>query len=78
MLYEVITLGINLGTVGFITEINKDEWEESLDKYICGELRVSNRTLLDVQVKRDGDLVFKTIGVNDGIVTSSNIPFSIL
>ncbi len=70
---QIPILGINLGTVGFITEINKDEWEESLDKYICGELRVSNRTLLDVQVKRDGDLVFKTIGVNDGIVTSSNI-----
>lgn len=70
---QIPVLGINLGTVGFITEISKDEWEEALDKYISNDLRVSNRTLLDIEVERDGKRVFSTIGVNDGIITANNI-----
>ncbi|QEN03759.1 NAD(+)/NADH kinase [Thiospirochaeta perfilievii] len=71
--YQIPILGINLGTVGFITEIAKGEWREALDKYIDGTLRVSNRTLLDIKVVRKNREIFNTIGVNDGIVTSNNI-----
>lgn len=70
---QIPVLGINLGTVGFITEISKDEWEDAFDSYFDGKLRVSNRTLLDIEVKRDNKVVFSTIGVNDGIITANNI-----
>lgn len=71
--YQIPILGINLGTVGFITEISKDEWKEAIDKYILGELRVSNRTLLEIDVERSGTEIFSTIGVNDGIITANDI-----
>ncbi|MGL1894339.1 MAG: NAD(+)/NADH kinase [Spirochaetaceae bacterium] len=71
--YQTPILGINLGTVGFITEILISEWKESIDKYINDQLRVSRRTLLYVRVIRNGKEVFETIGVNDGIITSKNI-----
>lgn len=71
--YQIPILGINLGTVGFITEICKDEWQEALDRYMLGYLRVSNRTLLDITVERDGQEIFRTIGVNDGIITANSI-----
>lgn len=70
---QIPVLGINLGTVGFITEISKEEWEEALDSYISEKLRVSNRTLLNIEVERSGEKVFSTIGVNDGIITANNI-----
>lgn len=71
--FQIPILGINLGTVGFITEISKDEWKESLCKYMEGKLRVSNRTLLEISVLREGKEIFSTIGVNDGIITANNI-----
>lgn len=70
---QIPILGINLGTVGFITEISKDEWEEALTGYLDGKLRVSNRTLLSIKVKRGGVELFSTIGVNDGIITTDSI-----
>ncbi|MBN2616789.1 MAG: NAD(+)/NADH kinase [Spirochaetales bacterium] len=71
--YQIPILGINLGTVGFITEISSEEWKEALNKFLNGELRVSNRTLLDIRVERDNKVIFSTIGVNDGIITANNI-----
>lgn len=71
--YEIPILGVNLGTVGFITEISKDEWKEAIEKYIAGELRISKRTLIDISVKRDGKNVFSSVAINDGIITSCNI-----
>lgn len=70
---QIPVLGINIGTVGFITEISRDEWKEALENYISSELRVSNRTLLQIKVNRKGKEVFSTVGVNDGIITSNNI-----
>lgn len=71
--FEIPILGINLGTVGFITEISRDEWEEAITKYISNKLRISQRTLIDISVIRDGKKIFSSVAINDGIVTSSNI-----
>lgn len=71
--HQTPILGINLGTVGFITEILKTEWQESFEKYQKGQLRVSNRTLLEIRVERNNREIYSTIGVNDGIITSNNI-----
>lgn len=71
--HQTPILGINLGTVGFITEISKNEWREALDKYLLGELRVSHRTLLEIRVERGNKEIFSTICVNDGIITANNI-----
>lgn len=71
--YKIPILGINLGTVGFITEISRKEWLEALKKYFAGELRISKRYLIDITVERDSKVVFSSVAFNDGIVTSSKI-----
>lgn len=71
--YKIPILGINLGTVGFITEISKDEWKEAIEKYISGSLRESKRNLIDISVFRNNREVFSSVAFNDGIVTSSKI-----
>jgi len=47
-------LGINLGSLGFLTEITRDEIEPVLTKLLAGELVVSERLRLDVAIRRDG------------------------
>ncbi len=49
---SVPILGINLRTVGFITEVVREEWELTLDKYLSGELGLSERLMLSGKVFR--------------------------
>ncbi len=47
-------LGINMGTLGFLTEINRDEAQEVLDQVLSGDYRVTSRHLLRAELFRDG------------------------
>ncbi|RUM42878.1 MAG: NAD(+) kinase [Desulfurobacterium sp.] len=45
-------LGINFGTLGFLTEISIDNIEESLERLLRGEFVVENRPVIRVKVLR--------------------------
>ena len=56
--YGTTVLPVNLGTFGYITEIEKSEWKESLDAYLSGADNVSKRLMLKVSVYRNCNEVF--------------------
>jgi NAD+ kinase len=64
---------VNLGRVGFITEISRDEWKESFFKYLEGGLDVSSRLMINVSVVRNGRDVFSSVCLNDIVISSSGI-----
>lgn len=66
---EVPVLGVNLGTLGFLTEINRDEMEAALDLFLAGELEVEARMRFDVAVSRDGDEIARYLALNDVVIT---------
>lgn len=66
-------IAINLGTFGYITEISKDEWRDTLDLYLAGKLQLSRRLMVRVDVVRDHRKVFSCLGLNEMVVTSSGI-----
>ncbi len=68
---SVPILGINLGTVGFITEVVREEWEVTLDKYLKGELGLSERLMLAGRVIRHGEVPFEFNSLNDCVVSGS-------
>ena len=39
-------LGINLGTLGFLAEVNKDDFEEAFSRLLAGEYEIENRMML--------------------------------
>lgn len=53
-LYGKPLLGVNLGRVGFVANIEPDELDE-LRKLITGDYRIQRRMLLDVTKSRGGD-----------------------
>ena len=67
-------LAINLGDFGFITEITKHEWKAALGKYLDGQLEISRRIMLAVQVQRGGAAVAEFTGLNDAVVRTSGTP----
>ena len=61
-------LAVNLGHVGFITEISRDEWVDAYEKYHCCSLGVSERIMVQVTVSRQGGEVFSASGLNDAVI----------
>jgi NAD+ kinase len=44
-------LGVNLGRLGFLTEVDAEGFEEFLDRYLAGHCVVSERMMLDAEVE---------------------------
>ena len=70
---SVPILGVNLGQLGFLTEIKEEEVYESLEQVIQGKYKIQERTMLEACVRRDGKELFCLPVVNDAVITKSAI-----
>lgn len=71
---SVPVLGINMGQLGFLTEIKKEEATDTLARIMEGvPARLSERTLLEVILKRRGRIVYRGPVVNDVVVSKGAI-----
>lgn len=61
-------LGVNLGTLGFLAEVEKSGIPEALDQLMAGNYQVAERMLLDGMVIRDGKEIWKAHALNDVVV----------
>ncbi len=66
-------LPVNLGSFGYITEIETNEWKEAFNEYIETGKNVSNRLMLKVTVVRDNKKIFSTPALNEAVICSSGI-----
>ncbi len=61
-------LGINLGTMGFITEINRDEVFEAIDAMLSDKCVIEERLMLCAKIVRDGEKVAEYTVLNDVVI----------
>jgi len=71
--FEVPLLGINLGSLGFLTEVPRDEMISTLEKVIAGDVSVEKRLLLKADVTRQGELVASSYCLNDVVVSKGTL-----
>ena len=69
--YSIPMLGINMGHLGFITELELEEIGE-LEEILCGHYSLEKRMMLDVEVRREGELVYSCFGLNEAVVSRSD------
>lgn len=65
-------LGVNIGTMGFMAELESTE----LDKLVNlsqGNYTLDSRMMLDVTVQRDRDILFHDICLNDVVITKGAV-----
>lgn len=65
-------LGVNIGTMGFMAELESTELEQ-LTRITTGDYSIDSRMMLDVTVHRDRDIIFHDIGLNDVVITKGAI-----
>ncbi len=70
--HRIPILGVNIGTMGFIAELESTELQE-LARLAKGEYTVDSRMMLDVTVRRGNDLVFHDIALNDVAITKGAV-----
>jgi NAD+ kinase len=66
-------LGINLGTLGFLTCVSATAWREAIEAVASGTYRLSNRTLLAVEVVREQQRLGRYIALNDAVISRGEL-----
>ncbi len=70
--YNVPILGVNLGSVGFMAELEQGELQQ-LAKLATGKFSVESRMMLDVKVFHEGKQVYEDIALNDAVITKGAV-----
>jgi NAD+ kinase len=65
---EIPILGVNLGGLGFLTEITRDELLPVLENVLNGDFRTHDRVALSASVIRQGDQVSTFRVLNDAVI----------
>lgn len=66
--YKIPILGINLGTLGFLIQITRDEWKAYFEKLFNGEAWIENRMMLHADHVRFGDVLGSWNALNEAVV----------
>ena len=69
--HGVPILGVNLGGLGFLTEINRGELYPSMVEILAGRFATEARALLDVELQRPAIAGLTYKALNDVVVTKS-------
>ena len=70
--HGVPILGVNIGTMGFMAELESTELEK-LALLASGEYKIDSRMMLDVTVRRDRDIIYHDICLNDVVITKGAV-----
>lgn len=66
-------MGVNLGTLGFLTEVKVDEVYDSLELILKGDYKIQERGMIEACVLRDGKQLFCLPVLNDVVISKSAI-----
>ena len=61
-------LGINLGSLGFLTEVKLEEMHAAFERLLSGQYWLEERVLLDVKVIRQGTQLAQYLALNDAVI----------
>lgn len=62
-------LGVNLGNLGFLTEINRGDLYPAMLQVLAGRFHAEQRSLFDVELRRNGEMAESFRVLNDAVIT---------
>jgi NAD+ kinase len=66
--YRVPVVGVNLGRVGFMTDIGHRDMHSGIGAILDGSYTLEERTLLDAEIVRGGESVLRTLALNEAVI----------
>lgn len=66
--HRVPLVGVNQGRLGFMTDIGHQDMQRGVGAILDGEYTLEERSLLDCEIRRDGNSLVRTIALNDAVL----------
>src|SRR5947209_9856317 len=70
---DIPIMGINLGSLGFLTEVKQDEIERALEAIDAGRGSVTSRAMLHCQLRRVGKCIANYDALNDVVISQGTL-----
>lgn len=71
--YDAPLLGVNLGHLGFLTEVGRTELVAALDRLLAGQAETETRLLVTGRIVRHGATAASHLALNDIVVTRGGL-----
>ncbi|CCQ12227.1 NAD kinase [Pseudoalteromonas luteoviolacea B = ATCC 29581] len=71
--FDVAVIGVNRGNLGFLTDLNPEGFEASLEQVLRGEYIEESRFLLEVEVYRHAELKSANAAVNEAVLHADKV-----
>ncbi|MFT4835217.1 MAG: NAD+ kinase [Psychromonas sp.] len=71
--FDIAVIGVNRGNLGFLTDLDPDNFEQPLEQVLLGNYQIEKRFLLEAQVHRHGDLKSSNTAVNEAVLHPDKI-----
>ena len=68
---KVPVMGINLGRIGFMTEVECDAIDDAIDALLSGNYKTERRMMMKAQIKKNGKAISTCHALNDIVVSKS-------
>lgn len=68
---DALLFGVNLGTLGYLSEVDADEAADALEEVVRGEHSIEERMMLACEVYNGDVLVSSNVGLNEVLVERS-------
>lgn len=66
--HDIKVIGINRGSLGFLTDLNPDNAQEQLSAVLAGEYTTEKRFLLEARILQDGQLLQSGSAINEVVL----------
>ena len=66
---KIPVLGINLGKIGFMTEIEIDDMEDAISKFLQDDFTVEKRMMMKAKIRKENKIQFSFHALNDVVVS---------
>ncbi|MEO7192499.1 MAG: NAD(+)/NADH kinase [Vicinamibacterales bacterium] len=66
---DVPLMGVNLGRLGFLTEVGRADMAQALEAMVAGRVRIETRLMLEGEVVRGGQVLAARLALNDIVIT---------
>ena len=70
--YGVPVFPVNLGQFGFMSSVQQNEWQQSLELYLSGKAPFQNRCMIQASLYRGNKLTSEHLALNDIVISAKH------
>ncbi|WP_217556966.1 NAD(+) kinase [Vibrio metschnikovii] len=71
--FDISVIGVNRGNLGFLTDLNPDDFEEQLTAVLAGDYIEETRFLLEAEIHRHGQVKSHNAALNEAVLHPGKI-----